>query len=299
MRDPTERYLTERSMLGYIDRDLARDLRNFAAFAAERHAMFLKLDDALDWVANRPGRKRRSELLGALRRLGIYLNAEDRRHEIVPETYVKISKGPKLVPFLYTAEETSRVLAGFSEISLPHPFDAITYRHIIALVAATGMRISEAVRLKVFDFDGDALFVRKAKGDRDRLVYLHPTTATALRAYLDARPPSFRCNDLFSVHTGRAPLIETVRNKFRRCIDHVGLKGRRGSGPPRIHDFRHTFAVNCLAECDFGRENVSAHVVALTTYLGHVSIVSTFWYLDLTTEGKRDIAAALEGGLDV
>lgn len=293
-----ERYLLMRKNLGYVDADLPRELRAFATFAAKRGALFIRVDDALAWVEDR-GRYR-FELLACVKRLGRYLRAEDVRHEIVPDIYTQPPpRSGRRVPFIYSDEEVRAVMAGFRRLSFPHPYDAATYEHLIGLIAVTGLRVSEAIGLGGEDLRSDSILVSNGKFGKDRRVYIDRTTQLAMNRYLRARPPEFDSLDLFVIHTNRAPSKSTVEAKFRRCTNLLGMTGRPNTGLPCIHDLRHTFVVRSLANCPLHRREVSKHAVALSTYLGHVSLESTYWYCDVTPDTKMLMAQTMEDMINV
>jgi integrase len=125
-----------------------------------------------------------------------------------------------------------------------------TYHHLFGLLAATGLRISEALALKRNDLTDDGLIVRSGKLGKSRLLPIHPTTRQALNRYLAVRD---RLNaggdDLFAVTTGRAPQKSTVYQVFRRLAHQLGLRDLGRTPGPRVHDLRHTFAVRSLEAC--------------------------------------------------
>jgi integrase/recombinase XerD len=290
-----EGYLELRKQLGYQDADLRVRLRKFAAFAAARGASHLRNDDVLAWTGSLGSANSRRTHLDWLANLGVFLRAEDDRHEILPPDYTsRLGRRNRLTPFVYCEEEILRIMDGFGSLGLRHPYDASTYRAIIGLIAATGMRLSEALNLRLADMNSSELFVRQSKFKKDRLVFVDDSTVRALSNYLALRPPELDAPKLFVIWTNRTPSIVQMDQVFRRCTNLLGMKGRDGSGLPRIHDLRHTFAINSLAACAHDEERVANHIVALSTYLGHVGVRSTYWYLRLLPKTKLAIARAIE-----
>jgi integrase/recombinase XerD len=298
MIDDTLRYLKLRSLLGYIDSDLARDLDGFARFAADRGAVHLRTDDALAWVSLKSKVQRRHELLAAIRRLGLFLNAEDSRHEVLAEEYTRpFRRSRRPTPYIYTTEEIGLILQNLGSLPLSHPYDASTYKHMVGLIAATGLRLSEAQNILTENIHGNTILIINTKFGKSRIVHIHDSTAAALKEYLRSRPANLRKDRLFVIHNDRTPSQHSICHMFRRSTISLGLSTRNGSNAPRIHDFRHTFAVASLASCVSDRRSISRHMIALSTYLGHVSIKSTYWYLELTMEVKNSMAASIEGVL--
>ena len=161
------------------------------------------------------------------------------------------------------------------------------------------MRLGEALALDVDDVDyNDAvLFIRDSKFHKSRQLPLHSTTRDVLRAYADkrnefiSRPrgPSF----LMSI-TGKRLISQNVYATFWKLLQKAGLYERR----PRIHDLRHTFAVNTIRRWYEAGLDVEPRVASLSTYLGHVSPTSTYWYLTATPELMALAAKRLERAME-
>ncbi|MCC7538136.1 MAG: tyrosine-type recombinase/integrase [Deltaproteobacteria bacterium] len=165
-----------------------------------------------------------------------------------------------------------------------------TARAFFALLFATGMRISEALALDLDDVKPEGLLIRRTKFQKTRIIPLHESARQGIAQYLERRrpvgtpPPSL----FLGYHGGR--LAETsARSMFWKMRRTAGLERSEGQSP-RIHDFRHTFAVRALEACPEGRERIAQHMLALTTYLGHTHVADTYWYLQATPRLMRDIA---------
>jgi len=156
------------------------------------------------------------------------------------------------------------------------------------------MRISEALGLFFSDITPDGLLIRKTKFQKNRIVPLHPTAVTGLRQYL-IRRRKMRCaaEHLFLSERGGplgyAEAYQTFK-KLLKSADLVPVHGRR----PSIHGLRHTFAVRALESSPRDRQRIDRHMLALATYLGHVNIDATYWYLESTPHLLRNIAGASE-----
>jgi integrase/recombinase XerD len=163
------------------------------------------------------------------------------------------------------------------------------------LLAATGLRISEALALRRDDLTDDGLIVRNGKFGKSRLLPLHATTRQALIDYMAIRKRlGSDSDDMFVVKTGRAPSKVRAHVVFVRLARQLGLRGPDRTPGPRLYDLRHTFAVSSLEACAHDREAVAHHMAALSTYLGHADILHTYWYLEATPVLMHDIAAASE-----
>jgi integrase len=164
----------------------------------------------------------------------------------------------------------------------------LMYSTLFGLLAATGMRISEALAFRLKDVTADGLIIRQTKFQKSRLLPLHDTTRRALDEYLRARARLGTLDDaLLILTTGKAPSYNTVAPVFLRLARLVGLRGEPGQPGPRIHDLRHTFAVRSLEQCRHDRETVARHILALSTYLGHAHVTDTYWYLHATPRWDR------------
>jgi integrase/recombinase XerD len=159
------------------------------------------------------------------------------------------------------------------------------------LLAVTGLRISEALNLEIEDFTPDGLVIRETKFRKSRLVPLHESAAAALTRYLERRQRVPTENDRFFVSSRRTPICyETAYRMFRTLCAETGIGGAPPAPRPRLHDLRHTVAVRMLQGCPNVRDEVTLHMLALSTYLGHSSLQGTYWYLHSAPELMQDIA---------
>jgi integrase len=166
---------------------------------------------------------------------------------------------------------------------------------LFGLLAATGMRISEVLALRLADVTDDGLIVDKTKFKKSRLLPLHPSTRRALDTYLAARLRVATESDALLIgNTGKAVAYPTVVAIFLLLTRSIGLRGAPGTGGPRIHDLRHTFAVRSLEGCHSNAAAVSRHIIGLSTYLGHAHVTDTYWYLQASPLLMTHIADAGE-----
>lgn len=185
-------------------------------------------------------------------------------------------------PFIYSPADIDAAMDQ-ARCSIVSPLRAATYDTLIGLLAASGLRIGEAIKLDRGDVDWTegVLLIRESKFGKSRLVPLQTSTMQALDSYaqlrdeLQPRPeqPSF-----FVSLTRKRLLYAVVSQTFRQLIDNAGI-GTGAPSPPRLHDFRHTFAVRTLLGWYRAGEDVPAKVPSLSTYLGHREPSSTYWYL--------------------
>ncbi len=289
-----DRYLSLRQALGFKLSKAARHLHAFAGFAVAKGDTHIVASTAVDWAAEAPSPNARHNRLRDVVHLARFLHAEDRAHEVPPSALFPAPKVRPL-PYIYTSDELAQIIEAAGRLRQTYPLRREVYATLLGLIAATGLRISEALNLRFGDLQPDGvLLIRRTKFGKRRLVPLHPTVADALDRYLERRCklPVVDDHVFLSVKNRRLP-GRTVNDTFRRIVRLADV-ARDRTRPCRIHDLRHTFATRSLEQCSTCRESVSRHVVALATYLGHTDIVHTYWYLEATPELMTDIAAAAE-----
>jgi len=296
LTDDVERYIALRRTLGFQLRKPARHLRVFARVATERGETLLRAATVIEWAAAAPTVDARNRRIGDVARFARFLRAEDSRHE-VPPTDLFATPKRRPAPYIYRPDELARILeaAGQLRVLRPNPLRRQLYMVLFGLIAATGLRVSEGLNLRLGDvLPGGVLQIRETKFYKSRLVPLHATVVEVLDRYLDIRRGFAGSDDhLFLSMGGSALAYSTVRCAFLRILQLANIAPARARRP-RIHDLRHSFATRVLEQCGTKREEVARHFVALSTYLGHADIAHTYWYLEATPELMTDIAAAAE-----
>jgi integrase len=295
LTDDLARHVALHYALGFKFRTQRSLLRNFVAFAEARGDQFINTTRVLAWAVEAPSpEQRRNRLLNA-RRFALAMHAEDPRHEVPAANALGRGLFKRKRPYIYSRDEIQRLMAAAAALPPAETIRPLAYALLFGLIAATGMRISEALALRLGDITEDGLIVGKTKFHKSRLIPLHPTTWKALDDYLSIRLPIATSSDaLFIANTGSAPAYDTVSAMFRRLSRQIGLRGGPGQAGQRIHDLRHSFAVRSLEQCPCDRDAVSRHILALSTYLGHAHVTDTYWYLQATPILMTQIAEAGE-----
>ena len=288
-----DRYILLRQTLGYKLRDLSGNLRGFARFAAERGDTHVCVSTLEDWAAEAPSPYARHIRLRDVAHLARFLHAEDPSHEIPPHLLPVPRRRP--LPYIYAPEEIVQLLGAARRLRESYALRRQVYATMLGLIAATGLRISEALNLRLHDVRPDGvLHVRHTKFGKSRLLPLHPTVVTALGHYLEQRRRVAVTDDHVFLSAGNQRIHSVMADyTFRRICRLASIAPAR-TRPPRIHDLRHTFATRALEQCSTRRETVARHFVALSTYMGHANIANTYWYLEATPELMIDIASAAE-----
>jgi integrase/recombinase XerD len=265
-----ERYISLRQALGYKLKELARNLHGFAKFATDRGDAHILISTVEDWAAGASSPFVRYIRVRDITRLARFLNAENSKHQI-PSDPFHVSLHRRL-PYIYAQEEIVQLMAAARRLRESYPLRRQVYATMIGLMAATGLRISEVLNLHLRDILPDGILqIRDTKFGKSRLVPLHPTVATALDRYLQARR-GLASTDNHVFLSGRNRRIHVsiawyTFDRIRKLASIAPNQSRR----PRIHDLRHTFATRVLEQCSTQREAVARHCVALAT-----SGVSTF-----------------------
>jgi integrase/recombinase XerD len=286
MLNAIEAYLTLRRATGFAMQTAEYLLRSFAAFAAEHGQTHVQVQTAIDWAALGPTVAQRDARLRAVCRFVRHIQVEDARHELRPITSARARGAAH-----HTSTRPTRSVA--SSIRPMGGLRPHTYATLIALLSATGLRISEALKLTIADVTSDGLLIRETKFRKTRLVPLHDTAAAGLQRYLARRGPGSGGDPVLVDKRGRALRYISVKETFDGLVGKAGIKSR-SARRPRLHDLRHTFAVRALQGSPSGRSRCGAHMAALATYMGHVNIYATYWYLEATADLMRDVAVVGE-----
>jgi integrase/recombinase XerD len=282
-------YLSIRRAAGYLLRDVGLRLKNFAAYADTKGQRYVTAKIAIEWARQSSSIVERARRLGDVRRFALYLHAEDERHEIPPLIFGKES-WPRPTPYILSDQQICRIiqLAGQSGY---RTLRRQTYSTLFALLACTGLRVSEAIRLRYDDITPDGLVIRATKFRKSRLVPLHDTARAALDRYLKQRRSYAPFDDHVFISLRRKPLlIEDVDVAFRTVAKKMNLPHGRGQRRPTPHSLRHAFAVRALLNCPDGRDHIKQHMLMLSTYLGHSKADLTYWYLEAVPDLMRNIA---------
>lgn len=300
MIDKVEQYLAYRRDLGYYLCTEGRLLRQFGAYAESvHHRGPLTVALAVRWArlpVDRPGFWARR--LNAVRCFARYLAINEPRTEI-PGTRLLGPGHPRQTPYIYSTAEVPALIAAARRLQPGSGLRPWNYVTLIGLLACTGLRISEAVRLTRSDFDNQQgeLIIRETKFRKSRLVPLHSSSAQALRAYARKRDqlvPATSTNRFFITDHGTPLCVGTVRHVFRQLCDGLRIVRSGTHRQPRLHDLRHTFACRRV-QCWYDTETDTSHVIAaLAVYLGHASVNYTYWYLTATPELLARAAARFE-----
>ena len=230
-----------------------------------------------------------------VRRFALYMQAEDECYEVPSTAAFGHPRRRRRMPHIYTSDEVDALLRAAAQLAPGHSIRPVTYVALLSLLFSSGLRISEALALQIDDTMGDALLVRKTKFRKSRLVPLHPTARAGLDRYIAQRQQvAARDRSVFVSLGGTGLRYATAYGTFLHIARSAGLRAGPGLPGPRLHDARHTFAVRALESCRGGASEITRHILALSTYLGHAHPSDTYWYLQATPRLMAGIACSGE-----
>jgi integrase len=298
LRDAVDGYLALRRSLGYQLYGHELLLHDFADFAERNSVDTVTIELAVRWARLPKDTKPIwwATRLGVVRGFARYLATIDPRTEIPPRDLLP-ARAQRLAPYIYSPAEVQALMNAAA--ALQPPVRGATHRTLIGLLAATGLRLGEALGLERQDVDLDDGVLRvHGKDEKWREVPLHPSTTRALTEYARLRDrhwPDPLSPAFFVCSTGERLQKWVVHKTFPQLIRQVGLEGCGQRARPRPHDFRHSYAVATLLDWYRDGENVDAKLPQLSSMLGHAKPEHTYWYLQAVPELLELVAARLDG----
>jgi integrase/recombinase XerD len=299
LADHLDGYLTLRRSLGYKLGRTGQLLHRFVSHLEAAGAATVTTGNALAWATEPAGadptywRAR----LAAARGFARYLAPLVPGTEVPPRGLLPGPHSRRAVPYLYSSAEVAALMTAAGAIRTP--LRAATYQTLIGLLAATGMRVGEAISLDRADLAAGQglLTIRSGKFGKSRQLPLHASVLQAMDGYAGLRDSACRrpATPAFFVSvTGTRLIYKNVHFTFHQLTQAAGLQPRSPACRPRIHDLRHTFAVAALARWHADGGDVTARLPLLSTWLGHAGPAGTYWYLTGTPELMALAAARLE-----
>lgn len=299
LTDAVAEYLTVRRAMGHKLERAGELLGQFVAHLEAVGSTTVTVDEAVAW-ATKPagaGRAWMGIRLGVVRSFASWLQARDPAAEVPPLDALGTRSIRRAVPYLYTDAEIAALMHTAGRVS--RGLQRHTFPTLIGLLVVSGLRIGEAIGLDRDDicWEDQRLLIEGAKFGKSRYVALHQSSLDALAEYASrrdqlvsaARSPSF-----FVSNTGTRLISGDVQHRFRVVARRAGLVGRSERCRPRLHDFRHLFAVRTLTEWYAAGLDVGPRLPLLATHLGHTDPRSTYWYLTATPELLALAAGRLE-----
>ena len=290
LRKAIDEYLMMRRSLGFKLVDMGYNLRHFASFMGHQKASVITTKLALRWAVE-PREVLPAQWaarLSYVRSFARYWSAVDSRTEIPPVGLLPY-RFQRTTPYIYSEAEIQRLLKAARTLRPERGLRPWTYYSIFGLLAVTGMRVGEVIRLTRADVDlaQGLLTVRRTKFGKSRLIPIHTSTVKMLSRYvrlrdqLHSRPSTPR---FFLSNQGRPITDCIVRWTFVKLTRQIGLRAAGASTGPRMHDLRHCFAVTTLLRWYRDGVDVEQRLPVLSTFLGHGHVTDTYWYLSAVPE---------------
>jgi integrase len=294
LRDALPQYVALRRALGTQLQEPARTLDQFLEFVEREGSEFITSELALRWAMEPKGVQHATwaRRLSMVRRFAAWFSTIDARTEVPPHRLLAAHRR-RNKPHIFTEREIGQLMAEAARLPSPTGLRALTYTTLIGLLTATGLRPGEALALDRSDVDleNGILAIRQTKFGKSRFVPVSDSTRAALLDYAEQSDGlcAHRRTDAFLVSERSTRLLgSAARRTFAKISSVVGLRtptgSRRSGRGPRLQDFRHCFATRKLIEWYRAGLDVGRELPKLATYLGHVDVAHTYWYLEAVPE---------------
>jgi integrase len=278
-------YVQMRRSLGYKLEKAPGLLSDFVSFLQAQGASHITILLALEWAQRKPAPPAEwAARLTCVRGFARYWSATDPQTQIPPASLLPY-RPSRAQPYLYTDKEIHQLLEAARQLG---GLFGLTHYCLLGLLSVTGLRLGEVLNLKVRDVDlaQGILVIVGTKFGKSRLVPIHHSTQKALAHYAQERDQSLGPDLIYFFVSQRGHRMDAgaVRKVFHRLSRKVGLREPNASHGPRLHDFRHRFAVRTLVNWYRSGQEVERRLPVLSTYLGHGHVNDTYWYLTLCPE---------------
>ena len=300
-KDHIENHLKLKMAVGYKYKADVSRLKNFDQFTSVKYPQtsMLTKEIVLDWCRKKTyeAQANQNARASVIRQFGKYLDSIGINAYILPKGYYPNAK--QYVPYIYTFDELTEFFSATDQC--PYCYER-PHRHLIMpvifrMIYMCGLRVSEARLLKVADVDlkNGVLSINNSKKDNSRLVPMSELLTKLCRNFSKKMHLNSAENDYyFPALNGKPMTITNVYHNFRRFLWRAGIShGGKGCGP-RVHDFRHTYAVHCLKKWAEEEKDLSVYFPVLKTYMGHDSFNETAYYLRLTADVFPHITLKIE-----
>lgn len=293
-----ERYLALRRAMGFELNIAGKQLMQFARFLDAAGTRVVRLEIISAWATA----AHRSTPLTCARRIEVirpflrFLKQLDPDHE-VPERNQFGGAHRRLTPHIFCAAEIEQLLEAATRLPPARRVCPLCYQTLLGLIACTGLRLGEALRLTLKDADLSTgmLTLRRTKFRKTRLVALHPTAIEPLSRYRAQRTHRPALSECFFVdREGAALVTNRVDYVFRKLCAELGWKPRGSHPRIRITDLRHSFVTRRLTLWQENGTDIDHAALTLSTYVGHAKVTDTYWYLTATPELMQTVGAQFE-----
>lgn len=294
-KEQLEAFVEHKRGLGYKYEATRERLLRFSIFTLSYNLQkkVLSKQLVLDWTSKRKNEsaKNWAHRCSDMRQFALYIQNLGYDVYIIDKSHK--GRGNEFIPHIFTHEEIERFF-GVVDSILPHLLSTKhqSYPLLFRLLYCCGLRISEALHLKIsdVDFDKGILFIRGSKFNKDRIIPLSGSLAKMFINYQALFNSNTVPEDYFFRNKNETPLThDRVYQVYRKLLWKARIShGGKGKGP-RLHDFRHAFCVHTLAKQVQDGVDLYVALPILSVYLGHSSVRGTQRYLRLTAEAYPDL----------
>lgn len=295
LKDEINSYVEMKRAMGFKYQTQNYLLQSYSQFAEHLGETAVHSQTVIEWAGMAPSSHQKRNRLLTVRQFSIAMQPENNQYEIPPADVFGHKSEKRKTPYLFSSEDISQLLITASQLKPEGTIRPKTYTTLFALLSATGLRSCEAIRLNMDDITTDGLLIKSTKFRKDRLVPIHTSTRQALKEYVKDRS-QLSCLEpaLFVSNNGNRLCYSTIIRIYLQLMRTIGLRDKPGKPGPRLHDLRHSFAVRSLEQCNGTRAEISRHITALSTYMGHAHVSDTYWYLQATPLLMVQISTAQE-----
>ena len=286
-------YLFVRRALGFKLYEAGLLLQQFLNFLDRAGAAYITTDLAFSWAVQPAdvSPNRWAIRLGVVRQFANYCAARDSR-TVVPPAGLLSYRYHRVPPYIYRDEEINRLLIAARQLTSTTGLRPHTYSTLFGLYVAAGLRVTEPLKMDRGDVDliSGVLTIRDSKFAKSRYIPVHDSTRRALECYArhrDSVIPCPRSPSFFLSESGTRIIRQNVHKIFNTLAHQVGIRHAGDARWPRIHDFRHRLAIHTLTRWQRRGLDIDRQLPALSTYLGHVDVACSQWYLTATPELLR------------
>lgn len=290
LRGSVADYLRVRRALGFKLYDAERLLNHFVDFMERKKTRFISTALALQWATENTNchPSRWASRLSVIRCFARFRRAADSRTEI-PPPYLLSHRHRRKARDIHSDEDVLNLLKTARKTRSPKGLWGATHSTLLGLLAATGMRVGEAVALDQRDVDlGKSIItIRNAKFGKSRAIPIHRSTVKALRVYKRLRNSvisSPESQSFFVSELGARMTAKFIGKKYLVLARQAGIRSPKGRVGPRLHDLRHRFAIRTMLSWYRTGVDVERRLPVLSTYLGHTNTANTYWYLSSVPE---------------
>jgi len=285
-----ESYLTHKRRLGYSLVSEGYHLHNFALYAEQQKDNALTVTLALQWANLAPSGSdiAIARRFSMLRPFSCYLSNIGVYSAVLPTHFI----GPthrRLPPYIFSELEIVQLMEATNQLYPVSGLRPMTMKVFIGLLASTGLRPGESVRLMKQDIDLNRgeITIHNSKGWKQRVIPLSLSTIDALNVYTKRRDcidPLHPTDAFFKLDYQRSFTIRSADYAFGLLRKSIGLSTKLNGRYPRLYDLRHTFVCRRVLSWYQAGVDVDSRIAQLSYYLGHKNVSDTYWYMTAIPE---------------